>query len=169
MSILRLRRYRASSCYLPQTSREELRERLRRYRASSCYLPLDATKGVFKTLRRYRASSSYLPADNDFPVAPMLRRYRASSSYLPLLHKKVLIFIPDDEAMDGSALPLNLNAPDTGETARFAPGTGDRCARGADREPTTVGKLDPPELRLPTGPLHDANSNGSHFRSKRIS
>ena len=78
-----LRRYRASSSYLPQTSREELRERLRRYRTTSSYLPAVCECELVFGLRRYRASSSYLPSIQQEDARFALRRYRASSSYLP--------------------------------------------------------------------------------------
>ena len=78
-----LRRYRASSSYLPECLRHYRTYVLRRYRASSSYLPLAAIGPNAAALRRYRAKSSYLPSIQQEDARFALRRYRSSSSYLP--------------------------------------------------------------------------------------
>ena len=75
-----LRRYRASSSYLPLWHYRTYVKELRRYRASSSYLPELLSLGIAHMLRRYRASSSYLPVNRTNMSQEMLRRYRASSS-----------------------------------------------------------------------------------------
>ena len=77
-----LRRYRASSSYLPGALLVSLFRLLRRYRASSSYLPRAVPMVPRQALRRYRASSSYLPLAHAGGRDHGLRRYRASSSYL---------------------------------------------------------------------------------------
>lgn len=84
-------------------------------------------------------------------------------------HDEIVIAVLDDEAVDWSTLPVDLDAPNTCEAARLVPGAGDRCARRAHLKPPAVGKLDPSELRLTTGPLDETDRNGSHFRPKRFS
>lgn len=89
MSILRLRRYRASSSYLPIWLRRYRTYVLRRYRASISYLPA-APPGIQDVLlRRYRVSSIYLPLLRRELDERPLRRYRASSSYLPAISVKL--------------------------------------------------------------------------------
>ena len=78
-----LRRYRASSSYLPICTPCGYRPQLRRYRASSSYLPPSAVRRRTCRLHRYRASSRYFPAALSGIQDVLLRRYRASSSYLP--------------------------------------------------------------------------------------
>ena len=60
-NMLLLRRYRASSSYLPAVAKRELVLRLRRYCASNSHLPMNYDKQTTGLLRMYRASSSYLP------------------------------------------------------------------------------------------------------------
>lgn len=83
MPILRLRRHRASSSYLPHILSVQGQIVLRRYRASSSYLPQTSREELRERLRRYRTTSSYLPAVCECELVFGLRRYRASSSYLP--------------------------------------------------------------------------------------
>ena len=100
-----LRRYRASSSYLPLLHKryrflcfvgtalraatylhhpaDQVIGQLRRYRASSCYLPMSLWGACRILLRRYRASSCYLPVTSRLRTWCVLRRYRASSSHLP--------------------------------------------------------------------------------------
>lgn len=82
-----LRRYRASSCYLPYFASFSGWILLRGYRASSSYLPQNFVRIHAHRLRKYGVSRDYsLSINMDFPTL-MLRRHRTSSRYL--YHKAV--------------------------------------------------------------------------------
>lgn len=83
MSILRLRRYRASSSYLPPSAVRRRTCRLHRYRASSSYLPEQLHHRRNWEFHRYCARSSYLAIALVNIRAMALRGHRASSGFLP--------------------------------------------------------------------------------------
>lgn len=77
-----LRRYRASSSYLPYFASFSGWILLRRYRTSSSYLPHNFVRIHAHGLRKYGASGDYsLSINMDFPTL-MLRRHRTSSRHL---------------------------------------------------------------------------------------
>lgn len=84
MPILRLRRYRASSSYLPEQLHHRRNWEFHRYCARSSYLAIALVNIRAMALRGHRASSSCLPGFIDCTVWLLTRRYCASSSYLPL-------------------------------------------------------------------------------------